>query len=154
MLVNTQNNSLASLEVSFSKPATKVAPKRILVVDDEKHVCDAIRMLLEFDKHQVVTTGSGVHALELLAAGTFDVVFIDYLMPGMKGDELARKIKEIVPGQPVVMITAYAEVLQSSRKPLPGVDFLVPKPFLLENLRQAIATVCGEHQAGTSPKPA
>ncbi len=150
VLVKPLKNSLASCEVSFSKPATNVAPRRILVVDDEKHVCDAIRMLLEFDKHQVVTTSNGAHALELLAAGTFDVVFIDYLMPGMRGDELARKIKEAVPGQPVVMITAYAEVLQSSRKPLPHVDYLVPKPFLLENLRQAIAAASGEPKLSSS----
>jgi CheY-like chemotaxis protein len=39
------------------------------------------------------------------------------------------------------MITAYTEKLQSSRKPLPGVDLLLSKPFLLEDLRQAIAKV-------------
>ncbi len=146
--------------MSGTKPAATIAPKRILVVDDEKHVCDAVRMLLEFDKHQVVTTGNGAYALELLATGSFDVVFIDYLMPGMRGDELAAKIKILTPGQPVVMITAYAEVLQSSRTPLPGVDYLVPKPFLLENLREAIraATMQTSGSPATppgaaSPKP-
>jgi len=39
------------------------------------------------------------------------------------------------------MITAYAEMLQSSGNPLKGVDFIISKPFLLENLRQAIAKV-------------
>jgi hypothetical protein len=48
------------------------------------------------------------------------------------------------------MITAYAEVLQSSRKPLPGVDCIVPKPFLLENLRQAITAACAEPKLGTA----
>ena len=42
---------------------------------------------------------------------------------------------------PVVMITAYAEMLQASGNPLAGVDFLISKPFLLENLREAIAKV-------------
>ena len=59
----------------------------------------------------------------------------------MKGDELAATIKARAPGQPVVMITAYAEMLQSSGNPLPGVDFVISKPFLLENLREAIAKV-------------
>jgi len=62
-------------------------------------------------------------------------------MPGMKGDELAAAIKAKAPQQPVVMITAYAEMLQSSGKKLTGVDFLVSKPFLLEHLREAISTV-------------
>ena len=62
-------------------------------------------------------------------------------MPNMKGDELAATIKARSPKQPVVMITAYAEMLQSSGNPLPGVDFVISKPFLLENLREAIARV-------------
>ena len=71
----------------------------------------------------------------------FDLVITDFAMPGMKGDELAAAIKARSPRQPVVMITAYAEMLQSSGKKLPGVDFLVSKPFLLEHLREAISTV-------------
>ena len=62
-------------------------------------------------------------------------------MPAMKGDELAAAIKSRDPKQPVVMITAYAEMLQNSASPLHGVDFLISKPFLLENLREAIAKV-------------
>jgi CheY-like chemotaxis protein len=59
----------------------------------------------------------------------------------MKGDELAAAIKARVPNQRVVMITAYAEMLEASGKPLTGVDYIISKPFLLENLREAIAKV-------------
>ena len=61
-------------------------------------------------------------------------------MPAMKGDEFAVAIKSRAPNQPVVLITAYAEMLKSSNNPLPGVDFIVSKPFLLENLREAAQT--------------
>ena len=77
----------------------------------------------------------------MFAKGKFDLVITDFAMPNMKGDELAATIKARAPGQPVVMITAYAEMLQSSGNPLPGVDFVISKPFLLENLREAIAKV-------------
>src|SRR5436190_9911859 len=115
--------------------------KKILVVDDETFVCDAVKMMLAFDGHDVVTANSGKDALELFDKGKFDLVITDFAMPGMKGDELAVAVKTRSPGQPVVMITAYAEMLQSSGKSLPGVDFVVSKPFLLEHLREAIATV-------------
>jgi CheY-like chemotaxis protein len=62
-------------------------------------------------------------------------------MPVMKGDELAIAIKAKVPKQPIVMITAYAEMIQASGNPLTGVDAVISKPFLLENLREAIAKV-------------
>ena len=117
------------------------AKKRILVVDDEPFVCDAVKMMLAFDGHDVVTANSGKEALSIFDKEKFDLVITDFAMPGMKGDELAAAIKARSPTQPVVMITAYAEMLQSSGKALPGVDFVVSKPFLLEHLRDAIATV-------------
>lgn len=115
--------------------------KRILVVDDEPFVCDAVKMMLAFDGHDVVTANTGKEALAIFEKGGFDLVITDFAMPGMKGDELAAAIKSRSPNQPVVMITAYAEMLQSSGKNLPGVDFLISKPFLLEHLREAISTV-------------
>jgi CheY-like chemotaxis protein len=115
--------------------------RRILVVDDEPLVCDAVKMMLEFDGHLVETAGNGKEALALLEKDQFDVVITDFEMPVMKGDELAAAIKARTPKQPIVMITAYAEMLQASGNPLTGVDLMISKPFLLENLREAIAKV-------------
>ena len=114
------------------------SPKKILVVDDEPLVCDAVKMLLEFDGHEVVTAGNGKEALALFGQEKFDVVITDYTMPGMKGDELALALKACVPGQPVVMLTAHAEMLKTEAVPLTGVDQLVSKPFQLADLRAAI----------------
>lgn len=131
-------------------PATK---RRILVVDDEPFVCDAVRMMLTFDGHDVVTANDGQEALAVFEKDRSDLVITDFAMPGMKGDELAAAIKSRAPHQPVVMITAYAEMLQSSGKSLPGVDFLISKPFLLEHLREAIASVLPVNSAsGTFKK--
>ena len=121
-----------------------IPKKRILVVDDEPFVCEAVKMMLAFDGHEVKTANSGKEALLVLEKDKFDLVITDFAMPTMKGDELAAAIKARLPKQPVVMITAYAEMLQSSGDPLPGVDFLISKPFLLENLREAIAKVLPE----------
>jgi CheY-like chemotaxis protein len=116
-----------------------IPQRRILVVDDEPFVCDALKMMLNFDGHEVETAGSGNEALERFEVGKFDLVITDFSMSPMKGDELAALIKSRAPKQPVVMITAYAEILQSSGNALTGVDYVISKPFLLENLREAIA---------------
>jgi CheY-like chemotaxis protein len=119
----------------------EVSGRRILVVDDEPAVSEAIKMMLEYDGHAVQTAGSGKEALSLLEQGNFDVVMTDYSMPEMRGDALAIAIKQRLPHQPVVMVTAHADVLKSSGNPLTGVNFLISKPFLLEDLRTAIASV-------------
>jgi CheY-like chemotaxis protein len=119
-----------------------VFPQRhILVVDDEPFVCEAVKMMLAFDGHIVETANNGKDALKIFEPGKYDLVITDFSMPVMRGDELAATIKARAPAQPIVMITAYAEVLQTSGNPLVGVDFIISKPFLLENLREAIAKV-------------
>ena len=121
--------------------APALPSRRILVVDDEPFVCDAVKMMLAFDGHVVETATNGKDALALFEQAKFDVVITDFSMPVMKGDELAAAIKSRDPKQPVVMITAYAEMLQASQTPLTSVDLIISKPFLLENLREAIAKV-------------
>jgi CheY-like chemotaxis protein len=116
-----------------------ISAKKILVVDDEPFVCDAVKMMLNFDGHQVETASSAKLALEMFAPGKYDLVITDYAMPQMKGDELAVQIKARAPSQPIVVITAYAEMLKASDSPLVGVDSVVSKPFLLDDLRAAIA---------------
>ena len=119
-------------------PEQPLLKKKILVVDDEPLVCEAIVMLLSFDGHEVVPASSGSEALALFEQGGFDLVITDYHMPKMKGDELALALKTRRPGQPVIMITAYAEMLKASSVALTAVDQLVNKPFQLAELRDAV----------------
>ena len=125
------------------QPAPRVAAKRrtilrkrILLVDDQRPVRDAINLLLGLDEHTVVGASNGAEALSLFKPDHFDLVITDFEMPQMKGNELARRIKLISPSQPILMITAYAERLGDARNP---VNAVLDKPFQLEDLRQAIA---------------
>jgi len=130
------------MQAGFTPMKTPAYPqRRILVVDDEPLVCEAVKMMLNFDGHRVETASGGKEALALIEQGQFDLVITDFEMPVMKGDELAAAIKARSPNQPVVMITAYAEMLQASGNRLTGVDLVIGKPFLMENLREAIAKV-------------
>jgi CheY-like chemotaxis protein len=114
-------------------------PRRILVVDDEPLVCYTVQMLLQSDGYVVDAAKSGAEALALFEPGKFDMIFTDYLMPEMKGDQLTAAIKRRSPKQPVVMLTAFPEKLQCSECPLGGVDSIICKPFGVETLRSAIA---------------
>jgi CheY-like chemotaxis protein len=113
--------------------------RHILVVDDEPLVRYTVHMLLEDDGFIVEEAESGPQALAIYAPGKFDMVFTDYCMPEMKGDQLAAAIKQRSPKQPIVMITAFPEKLTSSDCPLGGVDSFICKPFEAEALRAAIA---------------
>jgi len=113
--------------------------KHILIVDDEPLVCRSVQLLLEAEGYVVEHANNGFEALAMYEPNKFDMIFTDYLMPEMKGDKLAEAIKRISPRQPVVMLTAFPEKLQSSDCPLGGVDSFICKPFDLDNLQTAIA---------------
>jgi CheY-like chemotaxis protein len=109
--------------------------KHILLVDDEGTVRAALRFLLLNDQHTVVEANNGAEAFALFAREQFDLVILDYQMPFMKGDELASRIRNFAPRQPILMVTAYA------LKPSPDnpVDAVLNKPFDIARLRQVMA---------------
>ena len=115
--------------------------RQVLVVDDEPAVANVMEMMLRFEGHEVQTVTGGREALALLEQNQFDFIITDYAMPEMKGDELAAIIKQRWPKQPVIMLTAHAEMLKGSgrAKAMSGIDALINKPFLLDDLRTAMA---------------
>lgn len=119
--------------------------RRILVVDDENFVCDSISKILTSDGHQVVMAFSAEDAMTAFRAGDFDIVITDYEMPVMKGDKLAAAMKALRPAQPIILITAYAESLRFKGNFPLGVDLVLPKPFALQEMRDAV-----QHLAATS----
>ncbi len=122
----------------------------ILVVDDEPSVRQAIKMLLEYEGHEVQTVESGEAALALLEHNTFDLITTDYSMVGMKGNQLAAIIKQVRPDQPIIMATAFAADFHTGGKPSGGVNYVLSKPFSLTEMRDAIAAVMS---LKTAPPP-
>lgn len=120
-------------------PATNISACRVLLVDDDPLVCDSIRRMLEFDRHNVQVAHSAAEALAICEQQSFDLVILDYMMPVMKGDQLAARLKERFPDRPVIMITADAEKVESPGAKPSGVDLIVGKPFRLEDLREAVS---------------
>jgi CheY-like chemotaxis protein len=120
-----------------------VMGKHILLVDDQEDVRLTIRLLLSVDEHTVVEAKNGLEALELYAPGKFDMVVTDFVMPEMKGDEMAARIKDLCPWQPILMITG------SSGELVPRglrVDALLEKPFNFASLRSVLANLMGANQ--------
>ena len=114
--------------------------KRILLVEDERVVREVIGRLLARDEHTVVEANNGAEAFCLFTRGQFDLVMTDFEIPFLKGNELAARIKQLVPGQPILMITGHA------KRPGPNnpVDAVLSKPVNLEQLRRAMAKLLPE----------
>jgi signal transduction histidine kinase len=117
-----------------------VAPLKILVVDDEPSVLEALAETLTEDGHAVLSAAGGREALGLLDGGArVDVVITDLGMPGMTGWELARALRTRQPGLPVGLITGWTSAAAYSAEEASHVAFVIAKPYTLGALRTALA---------------
>jgi CheY-like chemotaxis protein/anti-sigma regulatory factor (Ser/Thr protein kinase) len=119
-------------------PAAPLPRLRILAVDDEDAVLQVLRDLLELLGQDVETALGGRAGLDRFAAGGFDAVFTDLGMPGVNGWDLVRSIKARSPETPVVIVTGWGVQIDSRVLLTRGADCVVPKPFSLDDVRQAL----------------
>jgi CheY-like chemotaxis protein len=114
---------------------------QILVVDDEPSVRRAVKLLLEHAGHKVWDADGGESALQQLAQRKFDIVITDFSMPGMPGDQLIARIRQILPAQPIILLTGFPDEYDAFGQPAGKVDILLLKPFTLGELHDAIRRV-------------
>jgi CheY-like chemotaxis protein len=113
----------------------------VLLVDDDPMVLAGTSAMLEDLDHRVVVATSAAEALEVLRSDApLDLVITDHAMPGMTGVELARHIRDIRPGLPIILATGYAEVTGNLVATLPRLD----KPYRIDKLSSMIAAVTSE----------
>jgi two-component system response regulator PilR (NtrC family) len=116
-----------------------VMPKqKILVVDDEKSMCDFLEIMLQKEGYEVTSTTSGGKALELLDNNLYSMVLTDVKMPGTDGFEVLRKTKEVSPDTVVIMITAYGSPEGAVTAIKEGAYDYITKPFRVEEVKLTI----------------
>jgi len=112
--------------------------QKILVVDDEKSMCDFLEIMLQKEGYEVTSTTSGEKALELLDDNLYSMVLTDVRMPGVDGFEVLRKTKEASPDTVVIMITAYGSPEGAVTAIKEGAYDYVTKPFRVEEVKLTI----------------
>jgi two-component system nitrogen regulation response regulator NtrX len=103
--------------------------RRVLVVDDDTGIRDALRMILEYEGYQVLTAADGKTALSSLDSERVDAVLLDIKMPGMDGLETLDRIAEREAAPPVLMISGHGDIATAVEATRRGaVDFLEKPP--------------------------
>lgn len=115
------------------------APKRVLVIDDNKDAADSIRMLLEMEGHSACCAYDGKDGLELARSFRPELVLVDIGLPGMTGYEVARcfRKQQPVPDCKLVAITGYAYLERHIAAA--GFDGYKLKPVSYEHLQEFLS---------------
>ncbi len=122
---------------------------RILVVDDEAVIRQAVKRILEQENYEVVTATSGHTALEKVQNNDFTVVISDLKMPGMGGMEVLKSIKILQPNVPVIIITGYATVETAVDAIKNGAFDYLPKPFNPQQVKQLVEKAIDHHRVNS-----
>lgn len=111
---------------------------KILVIDDEEHMCWALERAMKQEGYQVLTTTRGRSGLELIKEEAPSLVILDLKMPEMDGMDVLKKAKELNPKLPVVMLTAHGTIETAIEAMKIGATDYLTKPFDLDELKMVI----------------
>ncbi|MBO4217001.1 MAG: response regulator transcription factor [Clostridia bacterium] len=121
-------------------------PNKILVVDDEKNICEAIKIYFENEGYSVKVAYDGVEGLAAFKSYEPDIVLLDVMMPKMDGNEVCRSIRS-TSETPIIMLTAKGETFDRVLGLTLGADDYLTKPFEMKELSARIKAVLRRCQA-------
>lgn len=110
---------------------------RILLIDDDKELGQMVSDFLAAENLRVTVCGSGEQGIDTLAAGNFDILILDIMLPGMSGLEVLKQIRQ-ASNLPVIMLTARGDDVDRIIGLEFGADDYLPKPF---NPRELVARI-------------
>ena len=146
-----RGDAVASAPPEAPRPSARATRKRVLLVDDDALVRQAVARALE-PHHEVTSVDGGAAALATLATRSFDAILCDVMMPGMSGRELFERIAAAYPGleQRVVFITGGTFTADLDAFLTRSGNRRLTKPFGIAELLDAIGS-CGDSPAGRDP---
>ncbi len=123
-------------------------PMKILIVEDEADVVSVLRRTLDEAGYEVSVAMDGISGYQMAKQGSFDLLILDIMMPGMNGLELCRRLRSEQFQAPILMLTALNSTENIVAGLDSGADDYIPKPFhyneLLARIRSVIRRNAGE----------
>lgn len=107
---------------------------RLLLVEDEKRMAQALCEILRLEKYEVDHYADGVSGLAALESDIYDIIILDVMLPGMSGFEIAKKARQQGIRTPILMLTAKGELDDKVTGLDSGADDYLTKPFMTKEL--------------------
>lgn len=122
---------------------TKLRSMRLLLIDDDEWVRDSLRLFFESEGCQIVTLETAEEGLNATMSRNFDLIIVDYRLPGMDGIEFIKHLPANQAGTLKVLITAYGSEDLFLEAKQSGFNEFVPKPFTTEIIADTLKRLIG-----------
>lgn len=107
---------------------------RILLIEDEKRMAQALCEILRLEKYEVDHCVDGINGLAAIESNIYDIIILDVMLPGMDGCSIAKKARQIGIRTPILMLTAKAGLDDKVTGLDSGADDYLTKPFMAKEL--------------------
>ena len=107
---------------------------KILIVEDEKRLAEALSQIMKEQKYQVDVANDGIDGLDYAMIGDYDVIVLDVMLPGKDGFQIVKELRAAKKQTPVIMLTARDDVRDKITGLDRGADDYMTKPFVPEEL--------------------
>lgn len=118
---------------------------QILIIEDEKRLADALGQIMREARYHADIVYNGIDGLSYAMEGSYDVIVLDVMLPGLNGFELVRKLRLAKIATPVLMLTAKDDVHDKITGLDKGADDYMTKPFIPEELLARIRALSRRH---------
>ena len=115
-------------------------PRKVLIVEDDKHIGDLLRLYLEKEGMECQLVGDGLLGLEKFHQFQPDLILLDIMLPGMDGWSVCRKVRE-TSKVPIIMLTAKGELEDKVSGLEMGADDYITKPFEMKEVLARVHAV-------------
>ena len=126
--------------------AISLKGKRILLVDDDETITTPFQLILQNAGYQVDIALTGQQALEKLEETDYQVAILDIILPDIKGEEIARKIRKQNDDIRFIIITGHSEIDDSVEAIDVGIDDILLKPIEPDELLRTVKESFDEHE--------
>lgn len=107
---------------------------RLLLIEDEKRMAQALCEILRLEKYEVDHFANGIEGLSAIESSVYDIIVLDVMLPGMNGYEIAKQARQKGIRTPILMLTAKAELDDKVTGLDSGADDYLTKPFMTKEL--------------------
>jgi len=115
---------------------------RILLVEDEKRMAQALCQILRLEKYEVDHYANGLDGLAAIESNVYDIVILDVMLPGMNGYEITKRVRSKGIATPILILTAKAELDDKVTGLDSGADDYLTKPFMTKELLARLRALC------------
>jgi len=141
-----RDQDVVSLD-EFRNLKKKEDPKTILVIDDDEAIRNSLRRLFEAEDYKVITAADGTQLSDVLDDSPIDLIVLDIGLPWLNGFELAKLLKEHedLKKIPLIFLSGKTSELDVKRGFEVGADDYIKKPFDIQKMKKAVATLLKLH---------